>query len=415
MATLEEVMKMIVEHAKAGRNTEASQLFSQVFFQGERLHLDGDLATAEAVYTGLNQLGPGNPDLMHHLGVLKLQRGDREQGLDLINRAGEIKDKIDYEQYKARNGFPLYMFIQISRGCNLRCKMCAHEHWKVEKGLMEEGLYRHILDECKNNNIKNLQLVGAQGEPFLHPQVFDFIEMAGGNGFRVLLSTNGMPLNERKIKKLAQLKAGLVQFSFCGYDRESYEEYYTRAKFEKTVRNLKMLNEALNESGGNTVLQVNGVVPEGSAGFARKTLEFLKSIGIAEKHILLVAPNNFGGMMKCGDYNDEKRIYSHKRLDSYPLRMCNLLMTALGVYHDGRMTACGCIDANGALDIGDISREPLEDIVKGEKLKRIINAFVEKDIRKIPLCNKCDTPYCWHSNDRIFSKSTFFENPEFAL
>jgi len=52
------------------------------------------------------------------------------------------------------------------------------------------------------------------------------------------------------------------------------------------------------------------------------------------------------------------------------------------------VTACGCHDINGDLIIGDIRKQSLREIRKGQDFKNIIQKFKDGDLNGL-ICNNC--------------------------
>src|SRR5262245_29104413 len=125
------------------------------------------------------------------------------------------------ETFNQRDRRPTGVMVQVSARCNLGCVMCGYVGRTPNVGFIEPGLFARILEDCRSYGVPEIYMETAWGEPMLHPKIFDLLEMA--SGFQIVLSTNITPLNSRRIDRLAELNLYLLQMSFCGYDRESYE------------------------------------------------------------------------------------------------------------------------------------------------------------------------------------------------
>ena len=293
-------------------------------------------------------------------------------------------------QAERRQLVPWEVYVQISRRCNLRCAMCGHEVWKDNSGFMDEKIFDRVLAECSANNIQKINILAGQGEPFLHPRVFEMLEKAVAGGFHVHIVTNGTPLTPERIKRLGKLGLASIQFSFAGWDRESYERVYIGAKFERTLANLKLMQAATN--GTKTDFFVKAVVAdENWDDVSRRTRKFLKSHGI--ERVYTIVANNFGGTVQCGKFNEKHGVWTLKSLEHHRRMPCRVFLTAIGIFCDGTVTACGCYDSNAELKIGHIMEQGLKDIRNGEDFRRILEAFRSGDLSGIPMCGKCDDPF----------------------
>ena len=53
------------------------------------------------------------------------------------------------------------------------------------------------------------------------------------------------------------------------------------------------------------------------------------------------------------------------------------------------------------MEIGDITKESLFAIRNGERFKRMLTAFMKRDLSGMPLCAKCDIPYGDRENEKL--------------
>jgi sulfatase maturation enzyme AslB (radical SAM superfamily) len=271
--------------------------------------------------------------------------------------------------------------------------MCAHKTATKDHSFMDDALFKRCLDQAAEHKIDNIVFAAAFGEALLHPKGMQYLRQSVERGFQVTIATNGNFLDEDQIKELASLRLDLIQYSFFGYDVPSYEKTYVGGKFEKAAENLRLLKAALLVSGTSTKLTVNGVNITNDPERTIKTREFLRTLGIQDSEMRLLAPCNFGGQISPGTKSQKINGKSFKPIDRLPLYICPLLLSTPGVMADGRMTACGCVDNNGSLSIGNIRTQSISEMRAGSRFQAMIDAFVKDDLSEFPLCAKCDIPY----------------------
>jgi len=302
--------------------------------------------------------------------------------------AAARKMLIDWAE--ARDLAPVEVYVQIARRCNLRCAMCGHEVWKSNSGFMEPEMFDRVLAECAANKVKKLHILSGQGEPLLHPQVFDLLEKAVAQGLEVGIVTNGTPLTPERCERLAKLGLAYIQFSFAGWDKESYEATYVGAKFERVVENLKRMAELTR--GSKTNFMVKAVCSGNNWAEVRdRTRAFLAGHGV--DRVYTVVANNFGGNVQHGTFFEQHGVWSLKNLTHQRRLPCRIFLKAVGIFCDGTVTACGCYDSNAELKIGHIAEQSLADIRKGAEFRRILDAFRTCELADIPMCGKCDDPF----------------------
>jgi sulfatase maturation enzyme AslB (radical SAM superfamily) len=305
-----------------------------------------------------------------------------EAARDLATARGMLVDWLE-----ARDLAPVEVYVQIARRCNLRCTMCGHEVWQSNSGFMEPELFDRVLAECAANGVKRLHVLSGQGEPLLHPQVFEMLERAVAQGLEVGSVTNGTPLTPERCERLAKMGLSYIQFSFAGWDKASYEGTYVGAKFERVIENLKRMAELTR--GGKTNFMVKAVCSGDNWAEVRdRTRAFLATHGV--DRVFTVIANNFGGHVQHGTFFDAHGVWSLKSLAHQRRMPCRVFLKAVGVFCDGTVTACGCYDSNAELKIGHIGESSLADIRRGAEFRRILDAFKSGDVSGVAMCGKCD-------------------------
>jgi len=296
------------------------------------------------------------------------------------------------DELGTRDRRPTGVMIQVSARCNLGCLMCGYVGRTPNTGFIENELFWRVLEECRSYGVDRVYMETAWGEPMLHPRIFELLAMA--QDFHVVLSTNVTPLTEERIAKLADMNLDTLQMSFCGYDQTSYESTYVGAKFERVVENLRTILRYIPERSPNTQLLVNGVSLRFDMAFVKRTIDFLHVLGFDDHQIEIKLPNNFGGLYNGSPSEPTRGIHTYKDLDGAELEVCSVLLNNPGVYVDGTVTACGCLDNSSALVIGDIRRQGLREMRYGDRFEALLQAFASGDISGLPLCSTCDVPYC---------------------
>jgi sulfatase maturation enzyme AslB (radical SAM superfamily) len=333
---------------------------------------------------------PERADLCDRLDIVQHRLGKLPPERENLMRLGELQRR-DYK--------PTNLYVQITNHCNLRCAMCGHRTAIKDNAFMDRALFDRVLDEAEASEVINLYFAAAFGETLLHPNAFEYMAEAVRRGFKVTVATNGNYLTFEQIELLAAARLSYIQYSFFGYDAPSYQKTYIRGEFEKARENLRLLKAAMVRASTPTQLIVNGINLYEDAERTRKTRELLASIGIEDHEIRLALPNNFGGVISPGRRQNSISGKSYKDVDELPLRLCPQLLWTPGIMVDGRMTACGCLDNNGALAIGDVAESTISEMRHGERYQRMIQAFLSGDLSEFPMCKRCDIPY-GNSNER---------------
>ncbi|MCW3129495.1 MAG: radical SAM protein [Methanophagales archaeon] len=103
--------------------------------------------------------------------------------------------------------------IEISRACNLDCRICMRKNLDSNSGFMSFDEFKTILGSY---NFREVALHGW-GEPLLNKEIFQMIEYAKEQGIRTSLTTNAT-LVGKNIRNI--LDSGLDSIAFGYYDMD---------------------------------------------------------------------------------------------------------------------------------------------------------------------------------------------------
>jgi len=124
--------------------------------------------------------------------------------------------------------------------CNLRCRHCAAQGKpRAKKGYMDLGLFKSILDD---NPQLTCLILTRNGEPLVHPKVFEMVEYARMRGIFVTLYTNGTLLDSERIEKVFASGLSELDFSLEGIG-EHYQKNRGRAYAALASTITKVLRE----------------------------------------------------------------------------------------------------------------------------------------------------------------------------
>jgi radical SAM protein with 4Fe4S-binding SPASM domain len=287
--------------------------------------------------------------------------------------------------------------LQLSGVCNYRCAMCAHA--SQNHGRMSDEVFERTLEDCKKCGIHTLIFAGAWGEPTLHPKWKEFIKCGIEQNFRVILSTNGSRLDADAISFLSTSGLKSLQISYAGYDKKSYESTYVHGDFAGMKNVLSSVKKAFLAVPNPPEIVINGVILEPSPDrFVDETYTFLYSCGFSDLEIQMTWPNNYAG--KRNDLRCASRRFE-KESGKSSLALCPILRDVIGVYWDGEITACACLDNERKMLIGNIVKESVADMRRTNIFQNMLAAFSKNDLSAMEMCAQCEVPYRCDQNVRI--------------
>lgn len=132
----------------------------------------------------------------------------------------------------------------ITHKCNLRCLHCYQEDYKNDLSYNQiKKIFFDYLEFLKVNKYKgHINVTG--GEPFLHQDFFDVIDLFEENNVTFGILTNGTLLDEELIKKLSRYKKlSFIQISLDG-NKRIHDSIRGKGNFKKAIRGIRLLNES---------------------------------------------------------------------------------------------------------------------------------------------------------------------------
>lgn len=138
--------------------------------------------------------------------------------------------------------------IEVTNKCNLSCPLCyANAGEGTFLSLEQISSMMDLFIEAENGKGEILQISG--GEPTLHPQILEIIQMARDKNIQhVMLNTNGLRLaNDLEfVQSLQQFKGGFeIYLQFDGFKIETYHALRGTSTFNLLETKLKAIENLI--------------------------------------------------------------------------------------------------------------------------------------------------------------------------
>ncbi len=323
-------------------------------------------------------------------------------------------DEYNYLQLslvKSRKYLPVRMCVELASVCNLKCSMCSRSKKINAGGIMSIETAAKTFEQCKDYGIEEIFLGGSRGESLLNENFFSILDMAVKAGFKTFLTTNGTLLDKERINRLVESGITNFEISFCGYDKQSYENVYVGANFEHTVECIKYVHDKITLLENPPSFAALGVMISNDISYAQKTRLFLKSLGLEDSEMLFLIADNFRGNSDYGIYHPRIKASSLMPIDDSCPILCDWLTDQWVTYTDGKVAPCGCRNHLGLVTLGNIYENSLSYMADNFEYRNIIDCFCNGDIRSAKLCSKCDIPYRrFHSEKFWDGRKLFFDS-----
>ena len=264
------------------------------------------------------------------------------------------------------------VYVEITNICNMNCSFC-HRHSRVPRQMTEEE-YAHILAQL--NGKTQYIYHHLMGEPLVHPKLPRFLQMAFQAGFHPMITTNGTLLDRRGDDLLIPElhKVNISLHSFEGRQPEAHRQY---------IRKIADFAEKANRLGILISLRLwNKGFDDGRNDTALTTLqEFLPGQWVENTRGYRIRDRLFLEWGERFDWPDQNAP------DNGSCVYCHGLQDHFGILCDGTVVPC-CLDSDGIINLGNVFREDLSDILASPRAKAIAEGFRQ---RKAPeeLCRRC--------------------------
>lgn len=197
-----------------------------------------------------------------------------------------------------------WLQVEISSDCTANCFYCPRTVYKGRwlTKHMEERLFLRLLPAFKKTRLVHLQ---GWGDPFTHPQFFQFARLAKNCGCQVGTTSNGMLLNEQLCEKLVQEEIDTIGLSLAGTGAEN-DQYRRGTQLEKVlsiiehIHRIKLRTGAdrpqvhiaylLLKSGKTTIDRLPDLLRD--RGIAQVVISVLDAVGSSALAQEVISPEN---------------------------------------------------------------------------------------------------------------------------
>lgn len=296
---------------------------------------------------------------------------------------------------------PLYIQIEPTLKCNLRCKMCYGTYKRRDCKDMDFDDFKKIIDQFPSAATIHLQ---GLGEPFLHKDIFQMIDYIKSKKKQASLTTNGTLLDEPIVDKI--LKSGLdfLEFSIDAATAKTYENIRTGANFEDVLSNIRRLTSKI---GDKPQLKVLTVVMEENYKELPDLVKLLHNLKISSIYLIraqgwseeqgLIGSRNIELDKEIEKYTEEAKVIARKRgiyFDYSKLRKmssmaCKRPWISTSAAVDGYITPCCRVTNPGILNFGNILEKDFNDIWNNAEYKE----FRRLAKKHLSVCKNCEFYY----------------------
>jgi MoaA/NifB/PqqE/SkfB family radical SAM enzyme len=264
------------------------------------------------------------------------------------------------------------VYVEITNICNMNCSFC-HGHSRSPRQMTEQE-YARVLQQLSGKT--EYIYHHLMGEPFTHPLLPQFIQMAKQAGFRPMLTTNGTLLDSRGDALLGcgLHKVNISLHSFEGHRQAQHRQYIEKiaafaekATHDGTIVSLRLWNSGYDEGRNDTALSalqelLPGQWTQNTRGYRIRDGLFLE----------------WGERFEWPDLNAP---------DYGTAIACYGLRDHFGILCDGTVVPC-CLDSDGTIPLGNVFSQELADILSSPRATALAEGFRCRNATE-SLCRHC--------------------------
>ena len=176
---------------------------------------------------------------------------DAYEYLDMLRRQNKKEFQSfsafsEYLESKARKqGVPIHGQFELTPLCNLSCKMC-YVHLSADqlqgRSLLPAESWKDLMHQAFEAGMFQATLTG--GECLTYPEFDTLYLYLHSLGCQVDVLTNGILLNEERIRFFKAHPPGLIQITLYGWNDDVYERVTGRRAFHTVHENILRVKEA---------------------------------------------------------------------------------------------------------------------------------------------------------------------------
>ncbi len=290
-------------------------------------------------------------------------------------------------------GKPISISVEPTTSCNLSCPECPSGLKKFSRptGKISHEDFEIILKQMA----RHLQYITFyfQGEPLLHNDFVEFIQLAKQKKLFVATSTNAHFLSEQKAVDLIQSGLDRLIISLDGTDAETYTKYRRGGDFDQVISNIKTMVRTRKEGNSkHPFLELQFLVLKHNEHQIQEIKQLGKELGV-DKVVLKTAQvyefedgNDF-----IPDLDKYARYQKHEdgkyRIKSKLPNHCFRMWSSCVLTWDTQVVPC-CFDKDAEYRFGNLKLHDFNQIWRNEDYHTFRKQILT-DRSQIDICRNC--------------------------
>lgn len=280
--------------------------------------------------------------------------------------------------------FALYLDVELTNYCNFKCAFCVgQQQGQRSRGYMDLEMFKEICYQAKIYGALGIRLL-RWGEPMMHPNFLEMVDIAKKHNLLVHVTTNGSLLEKVGYDNIIDSKLDSLIISFQGTCEKEYKKLRKKDYNDIVSKIIKLRNVRDNRGVNNPYITLSTTVTDETKEeinrFKENWLRVVDGVSIG-----YTCFKRLKDQESVKDYLSRKKILPH-------LFKCQEVMVKLSIDWDGTVSPC-CLDYDQQLSVGNIKDSTLYELWHSDDTKSIRTLLTNKRQDMFSLCQTCELNY----------------------
>jgi radical SAM protein with 4Fe4S-binding SPASM domain len=291
-------------------------------------------------------------------------------------------------------GRPIAVSIEPTTACNLGCSQCPSglKSFTRPVGNLKMDNFKSWVSQVSRHT--TFMTLYFQGEPFIHPDFVNMIQIAQNQSLYTITSTNGHFIDSEKARKTVESGLSRIIISIDGVDQTTYEKYRKGGSLEKVLegtRNLVQWKKKLHASTPAIVWQF--IVFEQNEHQLKEIRTLAKAYEVDRLAIKSAQIYDYEQDNPMIPKNAELSRYIADSEGNYQLKAslknkCWRMWSSSVITWDGRVIPC-CFDKDATHQMGHLNvKNDLHSIWQSPDYQTFRKQLIS-DRKSIDICSNC--------------------------
>ncbi|HWQ65457.1 MAG TPA: radical SAM protein [Methanospirillum sp.] len=301
---------------------------------------------------------------------------------------------------KTGDCFPIYVEIGVTNRCNHQCTFCALDWFEKNPVDIDSKVMKRGLREMTECGVKSVMFAG-EGEPLLHPDIYEFITYAKFHDLDVALSTNGVLFDKERLEK-ALPSLSWVRYSVDAGTPTTYKEVHGGGPkdFDRVVANIRDAVEIKRRDDLEVVIGIQFLLIPDNIDDLVPFIELFREIGVDNVQIKPfsqhpLSKNRYSvEYSRYQDLGEEIQKYqtpkfqvlfrmqtAERLIEKRTYNECYGLPFFTLIEADGSVIPCMMFYKNPAYCYGNLNTTSFSSIWTGEKRRDIIHLLKDNSLK----------------------------------